>query len=59
MGTPYTSRAGNELYENGYLLGMETEDGEVNLHNHLEFTVKYHQLEGTFRIVGFEVHPKR
>lgn len=58
IATPYTNKAGNQMFENGFMLGMVNEN-KVYLHNHLEFTVKYHLYEKVFRIVGFEVHPKR
>ncbi|KAF6018593.1 TM9SF4 [Bugula neritina] len=57
VATPYTSRSKKRQYENGYMLGMIISD-KVYLHNHLEFTVRYHYYENVFRIVGFEVHPK-
>ena len=47
------------MFENGFMLGM-INDNKIYLHNHLEFTVRYHTYEKQlYRIVGFEVHPKR
>lgn len=60
VGTPYLARDGNTtLYDSGYALGMIDHDKSINLHNHLEFTVRYHVADDVFRIVGFEVNPKR
>ena len=58
IATPYTNRGGAQMFENGFMLGMMNEN-KIYLHNHLEFTVRYHTYEKVFRIVGFEVHPKR
>lgn len=58
VATPYKGKDDTEQYDNGYLLGMQTENG-VHLHNHLEFTIRYHFHEGQYRVVGFEVLPKR
>jgi len=60
VATPFRRADGTEQYDNGYLLGMYDPVKKVaNLHNHLEFTVKIHSHDGVYRIVGFEVQPKR
>lgn len=49
------------LYGFGWPVGERMADtNEAFLHNHMRFTVKYHEAEdgsGAKRIVGFEVHP--
>lgn len=43
-------------YERGYRLGTMRPDGSATVHNHLHFTVQYHEGGGGgARIVGFEV----
>lgn len=59
VATPYTAKDGSEQYDSGYMLGSVSQDGSVALHNHLEFTVRYHDAEGQHRVVGFEVIPRR
>ncbi|CAJ0944442.1 unnamed protein product, partial [Mesorhabditis belari] len=49
-------------YDIGYKLGTIGDKGEVILHNHLDFVLKYHKQAGPdgvkYRVVGFEVHPR-
>uniref|UniRef100_UPI00358E0783 transmembrane 9 superfamily member 4 n=1 Tax=Myxine glutinosa TaxID=7769 RepID=UPI00358E0783 len=45
-------------FEHGYRLGF-VQEGKVYLHNHLNLILSYHEetVEGTFRVVRFEVIP--
>ncbi|KAL5107733.1 Transmembrane 9 superfamily member 4 [Taenia crassiceps] len=43
-------------YEIGYRIGFKKEN-EVYLNNHLKFSVKYHEVNGRYRIVGATVEP--
>ncbi|KAI3890353.1 hypothetical protein MKW92_047012 [Papaver armeniacum] len=52
------------MYQHGYLVGLKgkysgSKDEKHFIHNHLQFTVKYHKDPATdlSRIVGFEVKP--
>lgn len=51
----------NVNYLPAYYFFMQSKEERYFIHNHLEFTVKYHQVAQTetSRIVGFEVKPFR
>jgi hypothetical protein len=49
-----------KTYHEGTPVGYHSEDGELVLFNHFEFTIKVRKIPGSTdrnRIVGFEVFP--